>query len=165
MIDIHLAIHSYSYVQHFQLQPGFTVFDFIDRSLAQDQTLTILSIAFGALALVLACVGLYGLMAYAVARRTREFGIRMALGAPPRSLLASVLVESLRLVVVGLAMGIPTVLMGIRVAANQFYGVEPRDPGLMVMAVAALTVVAVLAALVPAHRAARADPVIALRAE
>jgi predicted permease len=137
----------------------------VDRSLAQDQTLTVVSIGFGILALVLACVGLYGLMAYAVARRTREFGIRMALGAPPSSLLAMVLRESIRVVAIGLIVGMPIVLAGIRIAASQFYGLAPRDAGSIGAAVAALALVAAVAALVPARRAAKADPVIALRYE
>jgi predicted permease len=137
----------------------------IDRSLAQDQTLTVLSIGFGILALVLACVGLYGLIAYSVSRRTREFGIRLALGAPPRSLLAMVLGESMRVVAFGLFIGLPIVLASIRIAANQFYGFEPRDPAPIAMAITSLAAIAALAALVPARRAARADPVIALRHE
>jgi predicted permease len=137
----------------------------VDRSLAQDQTLTVLSIGFGGLALALACVGLYGLMAYSVARRTREFGIRMALGAPPRSLLAMVLGESMRVVAIGLVIGLPIVLVSIRIAASQFYGFEPGHPGPISAAVAALALIAAIAAVVPAQRAANADPVIALRSE
>ena len=137
----------------------------VDRSLAQDQTLTVVSIGFGMLALVLACVGLYGLMAYAVARRTREFGIRMALGAPPSSLLTMVLRESIRVVAIGLIVGMPIVLAGIRIAASQFYELAPRDSWSIAAAVAALALVAAVAALVPARRAAKADPVIALRYE
>jgi predicted permease len=137
----------------------------VDRSLAQDETLTVVSIGFGMLALVLACVGLYGLMAYAVARRTREFGIRMALGAPPSSLLAMVLRESIRVVAIGLIVGMPIVLAGIRIAASQFYELAPRDSWSIGAAVAALALVAAVAALVPARRAAKADPVIALRYE
>ena len=137
----------------------------VDRSLAQDQTLTVVSIGFGILALVLACVGLYGLMAYAVARRTREFGIRMALGASPSSLLVMVLRESIRVVAIGLIVGMPIVLAGIRIAASQFYELAPRDSGSIGAAIAALALVAAVAALVPARRAAKADPVIALRYE
>ena len=137
----------------------------VDRSLAQDETLTVVSIGFGMLALVLACVGLYGLMAYAVARRTREFGIRMALGAPPSSLLAMVLRESIRVVAIGLIVGMPIVLAGIRIAASQFYELAPRDSWSIGAAVAALALVAAVAALVPARRAAKADPVMALRYE
>jgi predicted permease len=137
----------------------------VDRSLAQDQTLTVVSIGFGILALVLACVGLYGLMAYAVARRTREFGIRMALGAPPSSLLIMVLRESIRVVAIGFVVGMPIVLAGIRIAASQFYELAPRDPWSIGAAVATLALVAAVAALVPARRAAKADPVVALRYE
>lgn len=137
----------------------------IDRTLAQDQTLTALSIGFGVLAIVLACVGLYGLMAYSIARRRREFGIRLALGALPQTVLVMVLRESMHVVAIGVAVGLPIVLVGIRIARNQFYGFEPRDPGLMTGAVAVLTLVAAVAALVPARRAAKADPMTALRYE
>jgi macrolide transport system ATP-binding/permease protein len=137
----------------------------INRSLVQDQTMTSLSIAFGALALVLACVGLYGLMAYAVARRTREFGIRMALGAPPRSVLALVLGEGMRLVGIGLAIGVPIAWGSIRLAASQFYGIEARDPRSIAAAAAVLALIAALAGYIPARRATKVDPMIALRYE
>lgn len=137
----------------------------IDRSLVQDHTLTSLSVAFGALALVLACVGLYGLMAHAVARRTREFGIRMALGAPRGGVLAMVLGEGMRLVAIGLVIGIPVAWGSVRVAASQFYGIEAHDPGSIAAAAAALALVAALAGYLPARRATVVDPMVALRHE
>jgi ABC-type antimicrobial peptide transport system permease subunit len=137
----------------------------INRSLTQDHTLTSLSVAFGALALVLACVGLYALMAHAVARRTREFGIRMALGAPPSSVLAMVLAEGMRLVAIGLVIGIPVVWGSVRVAASQFYGIEAHDPGSVAVACAVFALVAALAGYLPARRATKVDPMVALRYE
>jgi predicted permease len=137
----------------------------IDRSLTQDHTLTSLSVAFGILALVLACVGLYGLMAHAVARRTREFGIRMALGAPSRSVLAMVLGEGMRLVAIGLVIGIPVVWGSVRLAASQFYGIGTYDPLSIATAAAVLALVAALAGYLPARRATAVDPLVALRHE
>ncbi len=137
----------------------------IDRSLTQDHTLTSLSVAFGVLALLLACVGLYGLMAHAVARRTREFGIRLALGAPPHGVLAMVLGEGLRLVAIGLVIGIPVVWASVRVAASQFYGIEARDPGSIAAAAAAFALVGAGAGYFPARRATAVDPMVALRHE
>jgi Ca2+/Na+ antiporter len=137
----------------------------INRSLAQDRTLTSLSVAFAVLALVLACVGLYGLMAHAVARRTREFGIRMALGGPPSSLLRLVFAESMRLVAMGLVIGAPVVWGSVRLAASQLYGIEAHDARSLVTAAAVLTSVAALAAYLPARRATEVDPMISLRHE
>jgi ABC-type antimicrobial peptide transport system permease subunit len=137
----------------------------VNRSLTQDYTLTSLSVAFGALALALACVGLYGLMAHGVARRTREFGIRMALGAPPRGVLAMVLGEGLRLVVIGLAVGLPLVWGSVRLAASQFYGIAAHDPASIAGASALFALVAAFAGYVPARRATTVDPLVALRHE
>jgi predicted permease len=142
-----------------------TMSERINRSLVQDQTLTSLSIAFGALALVLACVGLYGLMAHAVARRTREFGIRMALGGRPRSVLGMVLKESMHLVAIGVVIGIPVVWGTARLAASQLYGIEAHDPGSIAAAAAVFTLVAALAAYLPARRATEVDPMVSLRHE
>ena len=137
----------------------------IDRSLTQDHTLTSLSIAFGVLALALACVGLYGLLAHAVARRTREFGIRLALGAPPHGVLGMVLGEGMRLVAIGLLIGIPVVWASVRVAASQFYGIEAHDPVSIAAACAVFALVAALAGYIPARRATAVDPMVALRQE
>lgn len=137
----------------------------IDRSLVQDHTLTSLSLAFGVLALVLACVGLYGLMAHAVARRTREFGIRMALGAPRRNVLAMVLGEGMLLVAIGLVIGVPVAWGCVRLAASQFYGIEAHDPRSIAAAAAVLALVAALAAYLPARRATKVNPMVALRHE
>jgi len=137
----------------------------INRSLVQDQTLTSLSIAFGVLAMVLACVGLYGLMAHAVARRTREFGIRIALGGPRRSVLGMVLGESLQLVAIGLVIGIPVVWGSVRLAASQLYGIDAHDPGSIAAAAAVFALVAAVAGYLPARRATEVDPMVSLRHE
>jgi predicted permease len=137
----------------------------INRSLVQDRTLTSLSVAFGVLALALACVGLYGLMAHAVARRTREFGIRMALGGSPLSVLRMILGESLRLVAIGLIIGVPVVWASVRLATSQLYGIEAHDSRSLAVAAAVFAFVAALAAYLPARRATEVDPMISLRHE
>ena len=120
---------------------------------------------FGALALVLAMLGIYGVTSYVVARRTREFGIRGALGATPRMLLRLAAVGSTRLVLAGLAIGLLLTLGLGRLIATQLYGVGAADPAALLGTVAVLALTAGLATLVPARRAARANPVVALRAE
>jgi putative ABC transport system permease protein len=121
--------------------------------------------AFGALALCLAAVGLYGLLSYMVAQRTHEIGVRMALGAPRSGVIGMVVRGALGMTLVGLVAGIAIAIGAGRIVASELYGVSPRDP--LVMLIGALTLVAVagLACLAPARRATRVDPVIALRAE
>jgi predicted permease len=137
----------------------------VARSLGQEKLLAKLASFFGVLALVLASIGLYGVMAYAVARRTNEIGIRMALGARPGVLMGAVLRESLLVAALGLLIGIPAALAGGRLVANQLYGIEPNDALTIAAAAALLLIVATAAALVPALRASRVDPLTALRAE
>jgi ABC-type antimicrobial peptide transport system permease subunit len=120
---------------------------------------------FGALALILACVGLYGVTAYSVARRTREFGIRMALGASRGNVLALVLRGALLQLVVGLAVGVPVALAGGRLLANQLYGLKSYDPLILGAAGLVLAACALMAGLVPARRATKVDPLVALRYE
>jgi ABC-type antimicrobial peptide transport system permease subunit len=117
------------------------------------------------LALVLACVGLYGVTAYSGARRTSEIGIRMALGADRKSVLGLVLQEALIQLGLGLAVGIPVALAGGRLVANQLYGVTSHDPVILGLAVVVLAACALLAAFIPARRAATMDPMEALRTE
>src|SRR2546430_7536761 len=131
----------------------------------QERLIARLTELFGALALILACVGLYGVTAYGVARRTNEIGIRMALGADRRNVLGLVLRAALTQLGMGLAMGIPAALAGGRVLVSQLYGVKSYDPMIIGVAAAALAACAVLAASVPARRATRADPMVALRYE
>jgi ABC-type antimicrobial peptide transport system permease subunit len=124
-----------------------------------------LSVAFGALATVLAAIGLYGVMSYAVARRTREIGIRMALGAERRGVLWLVLKEVAVLAVVGVIGGLAGAFYLTRRVEAQLFGVAPNDPLTLAAAVIMLLLVALLAGLIPARRATGIDPILALRAE
>jgi len=114
---------------------------------------------------LLAAIGLYGLTASHVARRTSEIGIRMALGADRRRVLGMVLRRALLQTAVGLAIGLPVALFASRGLASQLYGVTPRDPVVVGVAVAVLAASAVVAAAIPARRAASIDPIRALRSE
>lgn len=136
-----------------------------EQSLLRERLLAMLSSFFGALALLLACVGLYGLMAYAVARRTGEIGIRMALGARREHVLWLVLRETLTLVLAGLAAGLPLALWTARYAKSLLFGIGTADPVTIAATIAALAVVAALAGYIPARRALRVDPMVALRYE
>lgn len=104
-------------------------------------------------------------MAYTVAQRTREIGIRMALGAAPTNVRGQVLRESLVLVVIGIAVGIPAALAGARLIRTMLFGLGFADPVVIASAAALLAIVAVLSGFVPAHRASRVDPMVALRYE
>ncbi len=137
----------------------------IDNNVMQEKIVATLSSFFGLLALVLASVGLYGVMAHAVARRTREIGIRMALGAQAGSVLWLVLRDALLMVGVGSAAGIPSALGLSRFAGSILYGITPADPASFALATAVLLGVAALASLLPAQRATRIDPIAALRYE
>jgi predicted permease len=139
--------------------------DHIDRSLVQQKLIARLASFFGLLALLLACVGLYGVMSYGVARRTNEIGIRMALGAQTRSVLWLVLRESLVLVVIGLVVGVLASLVVTKTAASLLYELKPNDPLTIALATFLLTAVALFAGYLPARRAARVDPMMALRDE
>ncbi|HKG60281.1 MAG TPA: ABC transporter permease [Pyrinomonadaceae bacterium] len=139
--------------------------DHIGRSLVQQKLIARLASFFGLLALLLACVGLYGVMSYGVARRTNEIGIRMALGARGRSVLWLVLREALVLVGIGLVVGVLASLVLTKTAASLLYELKPNDPLTIVLASLALTVVALVAGYLPARRASRVDPMIALRDE
>jgi predicted permease len=139
--------------------------DRIDASLVAERIIAKLSAAFGFLALALAGVGLYGLIAYVTTQRTGEIGIRMALGAQRRDVRRLVLRDTLRLVALGAAIGIPAALGGARLLASQLYQVGPSDPVAVSLSVAALALVALVAGYLPARRATGVDPANALRAE
>jgi ABC-type antimicrobial peptide transport system permease subunit len=133
--------------------------------LFQERLVARLSGFFGLLALVLACVGLYGLLSYEVSRRTREIGIRMALGAHPGSVLKLVLRQGIVLAVVGASVGIGVALGVMRYLTSMLYDVHANDPLTMIAAVVLLTLVALAACYIPARRAMRVDPMVALRYE
>jgi ABC-type antimicrobial peptide transport system permease subunit len=141
----------------------------VDALLSQERLVATLSTLFSLLALLLACVGLYGLMAFNVVGRTSEIGIRMALGAERGRVVGLIMRDALRLVCMGLAVGVPAALIVGRLSANQIsslvYGVSTTDPMSMGGAIALLTAVAALAAYFPAARAARVDPMVPLRHE
>jgi putative ABC transport system permease protein len=134
-------------------------------SIAQPRLLTGLLFAFGVLALLLGAVGLYGVMAYGTVQRTREFGVRLALGARTREVLGLVARDAIKLAGVGVGVGVAGALMLSRLLESQLYGVTPIDPFAFAGAVVLLAAVALAAALAPALRAARTDPMQALRWE
>jgi predicted permease len=135
------------------------------QSLLRERLLATVSSFFGALALLLACLGLYGLMAYAVARRAGEIGIRMALGARRDHILWLVFRETLWLTVAGIAAGLPMALWAARYTKSLLFGIESADPVTIVATIAALIGVAALAGYIPARRAVRVDPMAALRCD
>jgi len=137
----------------------------IDRLLFQEWLVAGLAGFFGLLALVLACVGLYGLLSYEVSRRTREIGIRMALGAHPGSVLKLVLRQGIVLAIIGAAIGIGVALGVTRYLTSMLYDVHANDPLTMTAVATLLTVVALTACYIPARRAMRVDPMVALRYE
>jgi predicted permease len=136
-----------------------------EQAFLTERLLAMLSTFFGALALVLACLGIYGLMAYAVARRTAEFGIRAALGAGRAHVMWLVLRETLGLSLAGIAAGIPLAMYATRYARSLLFQIEPADPVSLAMAVVLMVLVAGLAASLPIRRALRLDPMTALRCE
>jgi ABC-type antimicrobial peptide transport system permease subunit len=137
----------------------------LDDSLRQERLIAQLVSFFGALALLLACVGLYGVVGHAVARRTNEIGIRMALGAARTGILWMVLRETLVLVTAGIVIGIPVALVAARLISTQLYGLSSADPLTVVGAVILMTAIAAVSGYLPARRASQVDPMVALRYE
>jgi MacB-like periplasmic core domain/FtsX-like permease family len=142
-----------------------TVESQLDETLLTDRLIAMLSAGFGLLATLLASVGLYGVMAFVVARRKKELGIRLALGAQPGFVIWIVMREVFLLLAIGLAIGIPAAMGLGRYVAAQLYGIQAHDPMIAGSTVALLTIVSAAAGLIPAQRASRIDPILALRYE
>ncbi len=154
-----------------ELAPGVTVRSIdwmeaaMDQSLAIERMVAWLAGLFGALALVLSCVGLYGVMSYVAARRTSEIGIRISLGATPAKVARLVLRDALLLAVAGVALGVPAVLAGSRSIAGLLFGIQPADAPTIAASALLLLAVTVASAWLPARRASHIDPMRALRSE
>jgi putative ABC transport system permease protein len=143
----------------------FTLNDWVNQFLTQEKLTAVLASTFGLLAMLLAAVGLYGVMAYSVAQRTAEIGIRMALGAEGANVLRLIMREATVLVLIGVAIGLPISLALGRLVASMLFNLTPSDPGTVLGAVAILAGAALTAAYLPARRAAGVDPMVALRYE
>jgi predicted permease len=137
----------------------------LDETLLSDRLIALLSAGFGLLATILASIGLYGVMAFVVVRRKKELGIRLALGAQPGGVIWLVMKEVLLLLAIGLAVGIPAAVAAGRYISAQLYGIQPNDPVIAISTTVLLAVVSAAAGLIPAHRASRIDPILALRHE
>jgi ABC-type antimicrobial peptide transport system permease subunit len=142
-----------------------SIADLTDRFVANEQLISRLSSLFSALAVLLAGIGLYGVMSYSVVRRTNEIGIRIALGAQTGNVLWMVLRESLVLLGFGLALGIPLALGGLRLLQSQLYELSASDPVTLAASILIIATITLMAAWLPARRAARVDPMVALRCE
>jgi len=153
------------------IEPALTVFDIrtlfehVDSSLYVERMQSLLLVFFGILALTLTAIGIYGVVAYSVAQRTREVGIRMALGAQKRDVLKMILAQGLTLVAWGTAFGLVACYWLSRLVSSQLYGVSAYDPATLASVVAVLIVVGLLATYIPARRATKVDPMVALRYE
>jgi len=154
-----------------QADPELPLFDTrtmperISASLVNRRAAMTLCLIFGGLALLLSAIGVYGVLAYSVTQRTREFGIRMALGAGVRDVLGMVLWQGLRLAGIGLVIGATGAFVLTRFIAAMLYDVKPADPGVFLLGAAVLGTVAALASLIPSLRAIRIRPAVALRWE
>jgi predicted permease len=136
-----------------------------DKSIADQILIARLSSFFAGLALLLAAIGLYGILSYSVAGRTREIGVRMALGAQRGSVLKMILQEAGKLVLLGVVIGIPSALLASRLFSSMLFGLKAADPLSMVLVVIVLLAITLLASYIPARRATKVDPMIALRYE
>lgn len=134
-----------------------------ETSIASQRMMATLVGLFGVVALTLAAVGLYGVMAHLAGQRRTEIGIRLALGASPESILRLIVTEGMRLVGLGAAVGLAGAVASSRWISSQLFGVQPTDPLTLVAGCALLTIVAMLACIIPARRAMRVDPSLALR--
>jgi ABC-type antimicrobial peptide transport system permease subunit len=137
----------------------------IDANMQMERLFGALTVGFGVLALALACVGIYGIMAYSVANRRNEIGIRLALGAQPGQVRGMILRESTGLAIAGVVLGVAAALLLTRLVKTMLYGIEPWDPLTMIGGVVILQAVALAASWIPARRAAGVQPMEALRHE
>jgi ABC-type antimicrobial peptide transport system permease subunit len=137
----------------------------LDEQLMTDRLIALLSAGFGLLATLLAAIGLYGVMAFVVARRTKDLGLRVALGASQTSVIWLVMKEVLILVAAGLLIGVPSAIGLGRLVAAQLYGIKAGDPWIAGASIVGLIAVTSMAGLIPAYRASRIDPILALRYE
>ena len=137
----------------------------LDERLLTDRLIAMLSAGFGLLATLLASIGLYGVMAFVVARRRKELGLRLALGAEPSEVVWIVMKEVLILAAVGFVVGIPTAFALGRFVSSQLYGIQPHDPMIGIITIGFIVIVSVAAGMIPARRASRIDPLLALRYE
>jgi len=137
----------------------------VDEALLRERLVSLLAIVFGAVALALACMGLYGVLSYSVVRRTREIGIRVAIGARPAAVIWLVLRETVAVVACGVVAGVPVAFWVSRLVERQLFDVTSRDPLALAGAMGSLVIVAAIAGLIPVRRASRIDPVRALRSE
>jgi ABC-type lipoprotein release transport system permease subunit len=154
-----------------KIDPSLAIWDLrtmesqVNESLFAERLIAILCACFGALATLLAAIGLYGVMAFSVARRTREIGIRMALGAGRARVLRMVLIEVGWMCLIGVGVGVPLSIALSRYLISQLYGVAPNDSPTLAFAALTMICVSLIAGFIPAHRAATVDPTIALRYE
>ena len=154
-----------------RLDPSMPIYELktlgkqLDETLLTERLIALLSAGFGLLATLLATIGLYGVMAFVVARRTKELGLRMALGAARTSVVWLVMREVLTLLAVGLAVGIPAAIALGSLVSTQLYGIQARDPWIAGASVGLLAAVGAVAGMIPATRASRIDPILALRYE
>jgi ABC-type antimicrobial peptide transport system permease subunit len=154
-----------------QISPDLAIINFrtfaaqVDTNFTQQEMVAKLTSLFGILALILASIGLYGVTTYSVERRTSEIGIRMALGANRVNVLRLVLSSAFVQVGIGLAIGVPATIFGGRLMASQLFGVTSHDPMILAITIAALAAAAFVAAVIPALRAAKTEPILALRTE
>ncbi|HTE47827.1 MAG TPA: FtsX-like permease family protein, partial [Gemmatimonadaceae bacterium] len=144
---------------------AFTLDDAVGDAIARPRLLTVLLGLFGTMGLVLGALGIYGMLAYLVTQRTREIGVRVALGAQPRDVLGMVVGSGLRLAGLGVIVGFAGALLLTRLMQGVLYGISPNDPLTFGVVAVALLVVAGVASWIPALRATRVDPLVALRAE